>query len=129
MKKLIMSVAMTIMAIVGIGGVATAYTLPALAAGDSGLDYVEKYRDSTIGSNQQDAMPIISVIINVVIGLIGLVAVIMIIVGGIMYTSSQGNPDKVKQAKDIILYSIVGLVVALLAFAVVNFVLTNVFNR
>lgn len=77
----------------------------------------------------QDLMSRVKVIINVVIGVLGIVAVAMIIIGGIMYTTSQGQPDKVKQAKDIIMYSVIGLIVALLAFAIVNFVLSGVFGR
>ena len=76
----------------------------------------------------QDLMSRTRVIINVVLGVLGIVSVAMIILGGIMYTTSQGKPDKIKQAKDIILYAIVGLVVALLSFAIVNFVLQEVFS-
>ena len=52
-----------------------------------------------------------------------MLAVVMIIIGGINYALSQGDPGKVKKAKDTILYGIVGLVVSLLAFAIVQFVL------
>ena len=47
----------------------------------------------------------------------------MIVIGGINYALSQGDPGKVKKAKDTILYGVIGLVVALLAFAIVTFVL------
>lgn len=62
-------------------------------------------------------------IINVVIGIVGLIAVVMIIVGGVQYTLSAGDSGKVKKAKDTILYGIIGLIIALLAFAIVNFVI------
>ena len=52
----------------------------------------------------------------------------MIIIGGINYALSQGDPGKVKKAKDTILYGIIGLVVALLAFAIVQFVLSAISN-
>jgi hypothetical protein len=64
-------------------------------------------------------------IINVIIGIVGFLAVIMIIIGGISYTTSAGDAGKVKKAKDTIMYGIIGLIVAILAFAIVNFVLTN----
>ena len=70
---------------------------------------------------------VIKAIINTIIFVVGIVAVIMIILGGIQYSTSQGDPGKVKKAKDTILYGIVGLVVALVAFSIVNFVLTSVF--
>lgn len=70
-----------------------------------------------------DLNSVISVIINTIIFVIGMIAVVMIILGGINYATSQGDPNKVKKGKDTILYGIIGLVVALLAFAIVNFVL------
>ena len=73
--------------------------------------------------NKNDLNKMISTIINVVIGVVGFVAVVVIILGGVQYTTSAGDPGKVKKAKDTILYGIVGLVVALLAYAIVNFVL------
>lgn len=79
-------------------------------------------------SNQNDLMAQANAIINVVIGVIGFVAVAFIIFGGIQYTTSAGDPGKVKKAKDTILYGIIGLVVSMLAYAIVNFVLANVFK-
>lgn len=65
------------------------------------------------------------IIINTLLYILGIIAVIMIIVGGLRYTTSAGDASKVKAAKDTILYSIVGLVVAILAFSIVNFVITR----
>jgi len=70
-----------------------------------------------------DLNNIIQMIVNGVIFIIGIVAVVMIILGGISYATSQGDPSKVKKGKDTILYGIIGLVIALLAYAIVNFVL------
>ena len=61
-------------------------------------------------------------VINIMLFIIGAIAVIMIIYGGIRYTTSAGDSSHVKAAKDTILYAVVGLVVAILAFAIVNFV-------
>ena len=75
-------------------------------------------------TNGQDLMgDIVKNIFNVVIGVVGLIAVVMIVIGGISYTTSAGDSGKVKKAKDTILYGIVGLVISLLAFAIVNFVI------
>ena len=54
---------------------------------------------------------------------IGTIAVIMIIIGGIKYVTSNGDSAQVTSAKNTVLYSVVGLIVALLAYAIVNFVL------
>ena len=67
-------------------------------------------------------------LISVAIGLVGLAAVVVIIFGGFTYATSAGDAGKIKKAKDTILYGVVGLVVASLAYAIVNFVLKNVFK-
>ncbi|MBR0403052.1 hypothetical protein IJI55_00665 [Candidatus Saccharibacteria bacterium] len=79
-------------------------------------------------NNQNNLMQVLNTIINVVIGVVGFLAVVMVIYGGIQYTTSAGAADKVKSAKDTIMYGIIGLIVALLAFAIVNFVLGNIFK-
>ena len=56
----------------------------------------------------------------------GAIAVIIIIFGGIMYITSTGDSARVKQAKDTILYAIIGLVVTIVAFAIVHFVSANI---
>lgn len=65
-------------------------------------------------------------IIDAVIGVLGLACVIVLIIGGINYMTSSGDAGKVKKAKDTILYAIIGLVVCVLAFAIVNFVISNI---
>lgn len=79
----------------------------------------------TGGSNTDNLMTTVNKIINIVIGVIGFAAVAMTIYGGVQYTTSAGDPGKVKKAKDTIMYGIVGLVVAILAYAIVNFVLSS----
>lgn len=63
-----------------------------------------------------------SVIADTLIFIVGAVAVIMLIIGGLRYVISQGSKEGVASAKDTILYSIIGIVVAILAYAIVNFV-------
>lgn len=65
-------------------------------------------------------------VLNWIFGIIGIVAVIMIILGGFTMMTSSGDPGKVKKGKDTILYGVIGLVVALLAVVIVNFVITNI---
>ena len=66
--------------------------------------------------------------INLAIGVIGFIAVVVIIYGGFMYTTSAGDSNKVTKAKNAIMYGIIGLVVAMLAFAIVNFVIGGLFK-
>lgn len=64
-------------------------------------------------------------IVNWLLFAVGVVAVIMLIWGGIKYATSAGDSNKVTAAKNTILYAIIGLAVAVLAFAIVSFVLTT----
>lgn len=74
-------------------------------------------------SQPSDLLANVKLITNTLLLAIGVISVIMIVIGGIRYATSGGDEKGVKGAKDTILYAIVGLVVALLAFAIVNFVL------
>lgn len=126
MKKLVLSTMMAVMTVLGLGGVAM---LSPVYAAQDGAEQGTKYMERAGAKNQEtDVMSIVTVGINVVLGLIALAAVIMIIIGGLNYTTSQGDAAKVKKAKDTILYGVIGLVIALLAFAIVNFVLGQVFG-
>ena len=78
------------------------------------------------GSN--NLMGTINTIISVVLGVLGILAVAYIIYGGFMFTTAAGDAAKTKKARETIMYGVIGLVVALLAFAIVNFVLTSVFS-
>jgi hypothetical protein len=65
---------------------------------------------------------LLKIIINILLFVIGAVSVIMIILGGIRYTLSNGDASQITSAKNTILYAVIGLIVALLAYAIVNFV-------
>ena len=80
----------------------------------------------TVGSTGAEDVELGVIIKNVINGLlyvVGALAVIMLVWGGIRYTTSAGNSNSVSAAKNTILYAIIGLVVAFLAYAIVNWVL------
>jgi type IV secretion system pilin len=68
---------------------------------------------------------IFKTITNVLLFIIGAISVIMLIIGGIRYTTSNGDSGAVTTAKNTILYAVIGIIVALLAYALVNFVITS----
>lgn len=68
---------------------------------------------------------IVATIVNILTIIIGVAAVIVIIVAGIQYMLSTGDPTKVNNAKNAILYAIAGLVVAVLAQVIVRFVVSR----
>ena len=63
-------------------------------------------------------------ITNTILYIVGIIAVIMLIIGGIKYVLSGGDAKKVTDAKNTVLYAIIGLVIAFFAYAIVNFVIT-----
>jgi hypothetical protein len=80
--------------------------------------------DSAVCKSKADsASSIIKNVINTALVILGSIAVLMIVIGGIRYTTSNGNSTHVKEAKDTIMYAVIGLVVAMTAFGIVNFVI------
>lgn len=64
-------------------------------------------------------------LINTMIFVVGSIAVLMIIVGGLRYVLSGGDASGIKSAKDTILYSLIGVAIAIMAYAIVNFVVVR----
>lgn len=66
-------------------------------------------------------------IFGTVLAIAGVVAVIFIILGGIKYTTSQGDSGDLQKAKDMIVYALVGLVFVIFGFTIVQFVTAQLF--
>ena len=76
------------------------------------------------GKNK-DVVEIVQIGVNVVISLVGMLAVFSIIYGGFTYITAQSDPAKIKRGKDMVVYAVVALVVAFLAYGIVIFVTKN----
>lgn len=72
---------------------------------------------------QTSARQLVLTIVNFFLGFLGLLAVLMVIYGGIMVVTSQGDPEKAGKGKKILLYAAAGIVIILLSFAFVNTIL------
>ena len=68
---------------------------------------------------------VFSEISSVLLFIVGAIAVIMIVIGGLRYVISGGDASQVQAAKNTILYSLVGIIIAILAYAAVNFVINS----
>ncbi len=80
--------------------------------------------DNEVCKNRtENANTLIPLLINVLLYIVGALAVVMVIWAGISYTTSAGDAAKVTRAKNTLTYAIVGLVVAFIAYAIVNWVL------
>lgn len=79
----------------------------------------------TFGLGTADLESTVIKIVQWVLGFLGLVAVIMILIGGFQWMTAGGNEEKVAGAKKIISAAVIGLIVILLAWAIVIFVVTQ----
>lgn len=106
------------MALIPVSSVAAEGALDVACQGNS---------DSTLCSDEnknKSADGLVKTIVNALLFIVGALSVVMIIVGGILYVTSQGDSGNVTKAKNTILYSVVGLIVSFIAYAIVNWVLT-----
>lgn len=80
------------------------------------------------GLGEKDPRDIAAAVINVILGFLGIVAVIIILLGGFKWMTAAGNEDKVGEAKKLITAGIIGLVIILAAFAISKFVLSQLMS-
>ena len=69
---------------------------------------------------------LIKKVVNLLLWAIGIISVIMIIIGGIRYATSNGDSNQVTAAKNTIMYAVIGLVIAIFAYAIVKFVFVQI---
>jgi len=67
----------------------------------------------------------VAMLINVFASVMGFLAVGMIVYGGFMLLTAQGDPARIKRGKDVVLYSVIGVILVMLAYAIVNFVMNS----
>lgn len=92
------------------------------------VDEINRGINAVGGSNSSATLQvddIVLAIVNWLLFAVGVISVIMLIVGGIKYATSAGDSNKVTSAKNTIMYAIIGLAVAVLAFAIVGFVVNT----
>lgn len=78
------------------------------------------------GLGDAELLDTVTSIIRVALGFLGVIAVVIILLGGFKWMTSQGNDVKVKEAQKLIFAGIVGLVIVLSAYAIANFVITKI---
>ena len=87
---------------------------------------VDSAQGEGVGQVSTDPESLVKKFVNIFLFAVGALSVIMLIWGGIRYTTSAGDSNKVQAAKNTVLYAIVGLVVAILAYAIVNMVISKI---
>jgi hypothetical protein len=83
---------------------------------------------STTSDNGFDLAHVMRTIINIFSVIVGFIAVIMIIIGGVRYITSGGDSGNISAAKNTIIYAVIGLIIVALAQVLVHFVLNNLSN-
>ncbi|MBI4138521.1 hypothetical protein HY479_00015 [Candidatus Uhrbacteria bacterium] len=109
-------------------GMAAALSLPSIAlaqgelnVNDLGVGAVQ----SSIKLGSGDVRETAARIINVALGFLGIIAVIIVLMGGFKYMISGGNEEKVAEAKKLIVSGIIGLAIILSAWAITSFVISR----
>ncbi len=123
-KKQVVSLAASI-------GLAAALVLPSVAfaadslnANDLGVNAIQGSIKLGSGDIRQTAANII----NVALGFLGIIAVIIVLLGGFKYMVSGGNEEKTSEAKKLIISGIIGLAIILSAWAITSFVLSRLLS-
>ncbi|HET7630578.1 MAG TPA: hypothetical protein VFK03_04355 [Candidatus Saccharimonadales bacterium] len=130
MKQLLTKISLSLALMAGLlgGPILVAETVaaaqPATQVADT-VSEIKKGVNSAGGGGQPKLVPTFKKIINVLLFIIGLIAVLMIIIGGLRYVVSGGDSSATKGAKDTILYAVIGLIVAIMAYGIINFVVTK----
>jgi Zn-dependent protease with chaperone function len=95
-----------------------------LAAFAGGINTGIEFGTGT-GLSTRDVREVVARIINVAMGLLGIVAVVIILAGGFMWMTAAGNEEKVEKAKKLIFSGIIGLAIILTSFAIAQFVIRS----
>jgi len=97
---------------------------PAVQAIDDSAKTDFKSSVKDVGGNDASSVPaIVKSAINILLYAAGTIAVIVIIIGSIRFVTSEGDPARANKGRDSVVFALIGLVLASVAYAIVNFVL------
>ena len=124
MKKSIISIAIMTCAVFGTSVLSTASLSGSASAQVSkGIDTATT--SEMKGKSIDGDKGLIKTVVNVLLWAVGVLSVIMIIFSGFRYITSAGDTSKTKSAQSTLIYSVVGLIVAIMAWAIVNMVINR----
>ena len=96
---------------------------PALAYAD--LKTVTEFGGTASGKTELEILAAIRTVVNALLTLVGVIAVIFVIIGGVRYITSQGDESAAATAKLSIIYALIGIVVVILSSVLVNLIITS----
>ena len=124
MKKSIISIAIMTCAVFGASVLSTA-SLPGSASAQVSDGINTATTSEMKGKSIDGDKGLIKTVVNVLLWAVGILSVIMIIFSGFRYITSAGDASKTKSAQSTLTYSVVGLIVAIMAYAIVNMVINR----
>jgi cytochrome bd-type quinol oxidase subunit 2 len=124
MKKSIISIAIMTCAVFGASVLSTA-SLPGSASAQVSEGINTATTSEMKGKSIDGKDGLIKTVVNVLLWAVGILSVIMIIFSGFRYITSAGDASKTKSAQSTLIYSVVGLIVAIMAYAIVNMVINR----
>ncbi|MBU1202587.1 pilin [Patescibacteria group bacterium] len=102
---------------------------PAVASASDDQWGINDFTSTNIALGSKPLRDTIGGVVNIVLGFLGILATLIILLGGFKWMTSQGNTEKVDEAKKLIGAGIVGLVIILTAYAISRFVLQSLYNE
>lgn len=121
LSKKLAVVGLVVASVVGIGLTVSPETWAATCS--TGTNCLEQGLNSVSNGSRTDVGGLIKSIVNALLFALGAIAVVMIVIGGIRYTTSNGDSSQVTSAKNTIMYAVIGLIIAIMAYSIVNFVI------
>ncbi len=119
MKRLLQNIIAVAVILAGVTAIVAA-PQPAFAC--TGKECITDGAENVDTGSTKTVPSAIKTVTQVLLFLVGAVSVIMLVIGGFKYVVSNGNAEQIKSAKNTIMYAIIGLVVAIVAYAVVDWV-------
>ncbi len=101
------------------------FVAPNYVSAGSSTDFGVNVFQSSLQLGNQDLRVTMAKIINVALSLLGIVAVVIILIGGFKWMTAGGEQEKVEEAKKLIYAGIIGMAIILAAFAIARFTLSS----
>lgn len=121
MKKIVTIT--TALAFVMVGG----FLLSQAASAVGIYDACSTDPNNIVCANSSESVdPVIKTVIRYLLIISGIVSVVMVIIGGLKYSTSNGDSAKLSSAKNTILYAIIGVIISALAYGIVDYVFRSI---
>ena len=124
--KIMKKIHIALLSLVAIAAIGTSVGTPAYAINVFGGCSGDNASSSVCSASKKDSVtPLFQKIISLLLYIIGIISILMIVIGGIKYVTSNGDSNSIKSAKDTIMYAVIGLIVAIMAYAIVHWVVSK----